>query len=134
MQKLTSFTRPQLLYDGFEIASFPYSLGPFSGDLIAGSEYLQDYDQPPEQLAEIGRLFGLFTRNLGDKNFLSVQIGDRAYSPSVSALSGAPGRALAVTCYFEMQPARYQLYLLGVVSLDAQPSIPTDGPVVESEH
>lgn len=134
MKKLTSFTRPQLLYDGFEIASFPYSLGPFSGDLIAGSDYLQDYVLPPGCLAEISRLFGLFTRNLGDKNFLSIQIGDRAYSPCVSELSGAQGRALAVTCYFEMQPARYQLYLLGVVSLEAQPTLPTDGPVVESEH
>jgi len=63
MKKLTSFTRPQLLYDGFEIASFSYSLGPFSGDLIAGSEYLQGYVLSPERVANISRLFGLFTRN-----------------------------------------------------------------------
>jgi|GEM_PF-3432954 len=122
MKKLTRFTQPQLLYDGFEIASYPYSIGTFSGDLIAGSEYLQDYSLSQLGLAEISRLFGLFTRNLGDTNFLSMQIGDRAYSPSVSELSGIQGRALAVTCYFEMQPARYMLYLLGVVSLDAQPN------------
>src|SRR5688572_21302664 len=109
MKELTGFTRPQLLYDGFEIASFPYSIGPFLGDLIAGSEYLQDAALPQRRLAEISRLFGLFTRNLGDTSFLSVQIGDRAYSPSVSELSGAQGCVLAVTCYFEMQPARYML-------------------------
>jgi hypothetical protein len=128
MKKLTCFTQPQLLYDGFEIASFPYSIGALSGDLIAQSKYLQDYAWPKRDLAEIVRLFGLFTRHLGDTSFLSVQIGDRAYSPTVSELSGAQGHALAITCYFEMQPARYKLYLLGVVSFDPQPTVPADRP------